>query len=244
MDVENPRKNYPKAIFIATVLILCVSILGSLAIAIVVPKDELAIHAGAVQALAVFFSEFHVGWLTPVISVLMTLGSLAWFCAWVSGPPRSLYATVHHGHLPKFYHKLNKHGMPTNIMLVQAIIATILSLAFFFAESMSVAFMILTDLTAQYLLLMYILMFLSAIILKFKCNRATEIAYAIPGGKFGTILLAAMGFATSAISYIIGFFPPTGIGIRNPMAYTAAIVVGNVAAIMLPWMIGGRKSSK
>jgi amino acid transporter len=240
-DVKNPKKVYPQAILLAMLAILFVSIFGSLAIAIVVPKEGLALHAGAVQALARFFAEFHVEWLTPIISLLMVLGSIAWFCAWVSGPPRAMYATVKHGHLPYFLHKLNKHGMPTNIMLIQAVISTVLSFIFIFAESIGAAFVVLTALTAQFLLLMYVLMFLSAIILRIKTPEG-EAEFHVPGGKIGTILLSGVGLGVSLLSYIIGFFPPSGIGIKSPTAYTLSIMAGNIIAVSLPWLIETAKN--
>ncbi|MDR0595206.1 MAG: APC family permease [Puniceicoccales bacterium] len=243
-DVKNPRKNYPRAILLATLMILFVSIFGSLAIAIVVPKEELVLHAGATQALARFFAELNASWLTPVVAILETFGSIAWFCTWVSGPPRALHSTVKHGHLPHIFHKLNKYGMPTNIMLAQAIIATVLSLVFVFAESISAAFIILTDLTAQYLLLMYVLMFLAAIILKIKQQSMATTLYSGPRGKIITITLAAMGLSVSLISYIIGFFPPSGIGIQSPRVYTSCIVIGNIAALVLPWLLEAGKKKK
>jgi amino acid transporter len=239
-DVKNPRKVYPRAIFLATLAILFVSILGSLAIAIVVPKEKLAIHAGAIQALSKFFSEFHIEWLTPIVSLLMVLGSIAWFCAWVSGPPRAMYASVKHGHLPYFFHKLNKYGMPTNIMLTQAVISTVLSFVFIFAESIGAAFVVLTTITAQFLLMMYILMFLSAIILRIK-TREGEGEFHVPGGKTGTIVLSCIGLSVSLLSYAIGFFPPSAIDVKSPTAYTLSIMVGNIIAILLPWLIGTTK---
>ncbi len=232
-DVDNPRKNYPRAILLATIMILFISILGSLAIAIVIPKNELAIHAGTIQALSQFFSEFHIEWLTPIIALFMTCGSIAWFCAWVSGPPRALHTTTTHGYLPKVFHRLNKHGMPTNIMLFQAIVATIMSLLFVFAESIGTAFVILTDLAAQFALLMYILMFISAIIIKIKHPNNDISTYHIPGGKMGTIILSTIGFLTSIISYLIGFFPPQDINIQYPIAYTVTVILGNISIILI-----------
>ncbi len=232
-DVENPRKNYPRAIFLATAMILFISIFGSLAIAIVIPKNELAIHAGTIQALSRFFCEFHIEWLTPIVALFITFGSIAWFCAWVSGPPRALYTTTTHGYLPKIFHQLNKFGMPTNIMIFQALVATILSFLFVFSESISTAFVVLTDLTAQLSLLMYILMFVSAIILKLKYKNNNSQTYHIPGGKFGSILLSTMGLVTCAISYLIGFFPSADIKIQNPSSYSITVLLGNIIVIVL-----------
>jgi hypothetical protein len=123
--------------------------------------------------------------------------------------------------------------MPTNIMLTQAMISTALSLVFVFAESMNAAFIILTELTTQFLLLMYALMFLAAIILKVRGNASATI-----GGKFGIILLSIIGFGVSVVSYTIGFFPPNEVGIQNSRAYTLCMVIGNAVTILLPRLMG------
>ena len=49
-EVENPQKDYPKAILFSTIIILTVSILGSLAIAVVVPRQEISLVSGIMQA--------------------------------------------------------------------------------------------------------------------------------------------------------------------------------------------------
>ncbi|MFM8454989.1 MAG: APC family permease, partial [Gammaproteobacteria bacterium] len=53
-SVIKPKKSYPKAMFLATAIILAISILGSLAIASVVPKDQINLTAGPLQAFYVF----------------------------------------------------------------------------------------------------------------------------------------------------------------------------------------------
>lgn len=231
-DVQNPRKNYPRAILLATIMILFISIFGSLAIAVVVPKEEIAVHAGTIQALSHFFAEFNIRWLTPIIALFMTCGSIAWFCAWVSGPPRALYTTTTNGYLPKIFHKLNKQGMPTNIMLFQAMVATVLSFLFVFAESIGAAFVVLTNLTSQLALLMYILMFASAIVLKSKYPGNNPNVYHVPGGKFGMFALSGIGFLTSTICYLVGFFPPNEIEIHNPATYSLIMAAGNILTIL------------
>lgn len=235
-DVSDPQKKYPLAIFLSSFLILVVSVLGALAIAIVVPKNEIMMNTGVMQALSLFFSEFNIPWMTTLLSLAITIGSITWFCAWVSGPPRALHATVADGELPQFFGKLNKHGMPTNIMILQAVISSALSVLFVFAESVNVAFWMLIIMTSQFLLFMYVLMFAAAIVLRFKFPNV-ERAYSVPFGKAGMILTSGTGLLVCAIFYLISFFPPSDINVKNPVAYALVILGGNILIGFLPYVI-------
>jgi amino acid transporter len=56
-QTRNPARDYPRAIFTATALIVAVSILATLAIAFVVPETKLSLVAGLMQAFDAFFTR-------------------------------------------------------------------------------------------------------------------------------------------------------------------------------------------
>jgi amino acid transporter len=190
-DVENPKKDYPKAILISTIIIFCISSLGSLAIAVSVNKDALTLESGVIQAIESLFAKYGLSGFTNFMAVLMVLGTLAWFVAWVEGPARGVLATAKTGNLPPFLQKTNKNDMPSSIMIWQAIIVTLFSMLFLFVPSVTTAFWMFVATTAQVLLIMYILMFISGIILRFKCTHVQR-SYKVPFGNFGIIILAVM----------------------------------------------------
>ena len=235
-DVVNPRKNYPRAIFLSAILILAISVFGSLAIAIVVPRKEIMMHAGVMQAVQIFFSAFRAERLIPWLSLAIALGSIAWFCAWVSGPARALHTALSNSNLPAWLTRLNKHNMPTAIMLIQAVAASILSCLFIFAESINAAFWMLTNVAAQLCLLMYVLLFLAGIVLKFKYPETPRM-YSVPFGKFGMTVIAGASALICAIFYLIGFFPPIDIGIHNKTSYFFTILAMNIAVGVLPYWV-------
>jgi amino acid transporter len=68
----------------------------------------------------------------------------------------------------------------------------------------------LTALTTQILVMMYIMIFAAAIRLRYTQPDVPR-AYKIPGGKIGIWIVAGMGIFGSAFSLIIGFVPPSGI---------------------------------
>src|ERR1700722_5273105 len=57
-DVQNPQKNYPRAILLSAILILGLYVLGVLAIAIVIPQKDISLTAGSLQAFAVFVDAY------------------------------------------------------------------------------------------------------------------------------------------------------------------------------------------
>lgn len=235
-DVYNPQKKYPRAIFLSSALILFVSILGTLGIAMVIPPNDILMNAGAIQALSKFLSEFGLSQWAPILSWAIVLGTVAWFCAWVSGPPRSLHAAAKNGDLPKFFNKVNKHNMPVNIMIAQAVMASALSIVFMLAESINAAFWMLTVMTSQLTLLMYILLFLAGIILKFKCPDVQR-AYQVPFGRVGMCCVAGAAMIICLLFYIIGYYPPDNIGISNKINYVMTIFSGNILIGLLPYLL-------
>lgn len=48
-ETENPRRDYPIAMFIAATIICIMSILGTLAVGVVIPAEEISLNAGIVQ---------------------------------------------------------------------------------------------------------------------------------------------------------------------------------------------------
>lgn len=72
-DMKNPGHQFPRAIALATALILLVFILPTLAIAFAVPHRELGLIDGINLAFKEFFDHFGMSWGTPIISLLIAL---------------------------------------------------------------------------------------------------------------------------------------------------------------------------
>ena len=64
-----------------------------------------------------------------------------------------------------------------------------------------------------------------------------ERAYSVPFGKAGMILTSGTGLLVCAIFYLISFFPPSDINVKNPVAYASIILGGNILIGFLPYVI-------
>ncbi len=235
-DVQNPQKNYPKAILLSALLILGLYVLGVLAIAIVIPQKEISLTAGSLQAFAVFVNSYGLSWLTPVIAILLTLGAFGTLNTWIAGPSKGLLGAAQSGDLPPFFRKLNRHGMPVALLITQAVIVTFFSMIFLIMPTVSSGYWVLNAMVAQLYLLMYILMFAAAIKLRYKRPQVTR-AYRIPGGNFGIWFVAGLGLLGSFATFCIGFFPPAQLQTGNTTFYVAFLFLSVIVACLAPSFI-------
>jgi putative glutamate/gamma-aminobutyrate antiporter len=233
-EVEKPQINYPKAIFFSAMIILTVSIFGSLAIAFVVPQEDISLVAGIMQAFSAFFNAYHVPWMTPILASLIAAGAIAMVSTWIVGPSKGLFQTAHEGHIPPIFHKRNRNGMPIAIMIVQGMVVSLLSLAFLFMPTVSSSYWILNALTALLYLLMYMLMFAAAIRLRYTKPHVQR-HYRIPGGKYlGMWIVAGIGLVSSAFAFCIGFLPPAQIDTGEKIHFELFLGIGVAVMFVLP----------
>ncbi len=235
-EVKNPQRDYPKAIFIATLVVLAVFILGTLSIAVVVPGEKISLVAGLMQAFTVFLDKFHLAWLIPVVALLIAVGVFGQISTWIAGPSKGLLAVARQGYLPPFLQRVNRHGVQTPILIVQALIVTALSLVFLLMPTISSSYWILTALTAQLYLVMYVLLFISALRLRYT-EPGVARAYKVPGGKLGMWLVTGVAVAAAAFTIAIGYFPPAQLQTGNVFFYDAFLVLGMVIVFAVPLLV-------
>ena len=234
-EVKNPQRDYPKAIFLSTLIILSFSIIGSLVISFVTPRN-ISLTTGVIVAIKKIFESFGIGFLVPVFGVLMAIGAVATVSTWVVGPSRGLFATAANGELPPFIQKVNKNRMPVNMLITQAVITSILAAAFLFMPSVNSAYFILSALTSQLYLIMYFLMFLAAIRLRYS-KADVKRAYRVPGGKIGMWIVSGIG-AIGAIAVIFTLFvPPSQIQTGSETFYLGFLGVGIVLMVIAPFVV-------
>ena len=95
----------------------------------------------------------------------MILGSLGSLAAWVIGITKGVFVAAQDDFLPKFLAKENKYNAPYVILLIQGIIFSILSISVIILP-IQVAFVLLSAVTTQLSLIIYVTLFYAAYLLK------------------------------------------------------------------------------
>ena len=235
-EVKNPRRNYPLSIIIAALITFFLFFLGSLAISAVIPKEKISLVSGVMEALRIILSNYHLTWLIPVLGLSLIIGALAETNSWIMGPMKAMYTTSIHGNLPPIFQKVNKRGMPTHLLLFQAIIVTLSTCAIMFTPSLSAAYWILSALSAQMYLVMYILMFIAAIRLRYTKPHIPRL-YQIPHPHKGMWVIACTGLTSSILAFFIAFFPPSQINVGNLYFFEGFLIISLLIMMGIPLVI-------
>jgi glutamate:GABA antiporter len=241
-EAKNPQKDYPKALIMASVMILILSILGTLSIAIVVPGNDISLLSGLIQAFTVFFSAFNMLWAVPLIAFLALIGSLAGINTWTVGPAKGLLVTVEDGFLPRALHRINKKGVPVGMLIFQAIVGSLLSLVFLWMDSHSAAYWVLTALAAQFTVVQYGLVFIAALWLRYKSPNTTR-PFKVPGGKFGIWVITIIGVLACLFGFAIVFVPPSQINTGDRFEYQTMLLISFSVLALLPLIMAWCRSS-
>lgn len=206
-NVKDPQKNFPKAMFFSVLLILFTMIFGSLAIAFVLPKEQINLVDGVMMAFDNFLQAYHMSWMLPILVGLLLIGSLGSMINWIISPAKGLLMAAQHDFLPKSLCTVNKHGIASRILIIQAVIVTLLCSGFLLFPNVNAIYWLFTDLSTELYIMMYVLMFIAAWRIKGKFPTLVR-PFSIPGGKTGYYLTCILGLIGCSITLVVGFIPP------------------------------------
>lgn len=223
--LRNPGKTFPKAIFISVAFILITMVFGSLTIAIILPQSQINLVDGVMQAFGNFLAVYHATYLLPILTVMVLLGSIGGMINWIIAPAKGLLQSGQEGFLPKWLSRENKHGVAGNLLLLQALLVTFICLAFLLMPSVNGSYWLLTDLSTQLYLFMYIILIVAGMRLKWT-NNIGGMGFKIPGGKWGTFFIGLLGLIGCAIAITVGFVPPSDINVGSFWHYETVFGFG------------------
>lgn len=236
MDVENPTRNYPKAIIIGALMTVSIFVLGTFALGLVIPTNEINLTQSLLIGFDRYFDYLHLSWAKPVIAVCLMLGVLAGVLTWVAGPSRGIFDVGKAGYLPPFFQRTNKAGVQRNILLVQGCIVTCLALLFVVMPSVQSFYQILSQLTVLLYLIMYMLMFSAAIVLRYKL-KDTPRPFRLGKGNGLMWFLASLGFCGAMLAFVLSFVPPSQIATGSKTVWYAVLIIGCIVVVATPFVI-------
>ena len=203
---------------LSVILILITMVGGALAIAMVLPKDQINLVNGIMDAFHSFLVAFHLAWALPIIGAMILIGGIGGMTNWIISPAKGLLQASQYHFLPDFFQKRNKQQVAYNVLLLQAIIVSLVCCAFLFMPSVNGSYWLLTDLSTELYVLMYMLMFVSAFFIYDKERRKTAY-FSIPGGRAGFSAVCVLGLIGCAIAFTVGFIPPQTIDVGSALHY-------------------------
>jgi amino acid transporter len=229
-ELRDPGREFPKAMFVAAVLVLAVFVFPTLAISWVIPTQTISLTAGVMQAFDALLKHLHLGFALPVVALALAIGALGGMIAWLDGPSEGLLKIGREqGYLPPYFQKVDDEGIALHILIAQGVVITVIGFLYAVIPTVNSAYWIFAAMATQVYLIMYGLMFIAAMRL-----RHTQPDH--PRGYRAPALglLCALGAASSVAAFLIGFVPPSQFGHASPLLYGLLILAGILALGVLP----------
>ncbi|OGN57237.1 MAG: hypothetical protein A3E26_02325 [Chlamydiae bacterium RIFCSPHIGHO2_12_FULL_49_32] len=235
-SVKDPKKNYPRAAFISAPISFILAFLGTFAIVAVVAQKQIIASQNEMEVIEIFYHAFNLPGLFPLVLILFILGLYMSINAWYASSIKGLLAIATHGDLPPLFRQVNQQGMPTTLMILQALIISVLSILYILFPQVNYIYWIFVALTIMLYLLSYLFIFSAAIKLRYKKTDVPR-PYKIPGGKIGIWLVAGTGLATSLVVSILAFLLPDYVLNFSSLTYFPWFSLGLVLICLAPQFI-------
>ncbi len=235
-EMDNPSKNYPRAIFIGSAITVLIFILGTFSLGVIIPQKDINLTQSLLVGFDRYFSYIHASWLSPIMAIALTFGVLAGVLTWVAGPSKGLFSVGRAGYLPPFFQKTNSIGVQKNILYLQGVAVTFLSLLFVVMPSVQSFYQILSQLTVLLYIIMYLLMFAAAIALRYKMKNAKR-PFRIGKGNMLMWIVAGVGFLGSLLAFVLSFVPPAQIEVGSSAVWYSVLIIGCIVVVIVPFII-------
>lgn len=165
------------------------------------------------------------------MGALLIIGALGGVLSWTAGPSKGLLFVGKSGMFPLALQKVNKNGVQSNILILQAILVTLLSTIYIFVDNVSDAFWMISAMAALMYLTIYIFMFMSAMKLR-KTQPHVKRGFVLKGLHFWCFL----GLASTIVAIFFGFIPPSQFSDMPLFEYIGILVAGLIVTGAPPFI--------
>ena len=227
--VKDPKRTFPKAIYLSVLIAPILLIFVNLAIAVVLPSYLIDDRSGLIETFSIFFEKFNLSYMTPAMALVLTIGSFGCLSSWMLTLSKYLLKIAEYNNLPEIFTVTNKNDVPMNILIMQGIIYSALCLSYLWMPSIEETYLFLSSLSAQIALLANAIFFIAAI--KLRLNYEWDEAYQFTKNKYLSIAMFVLGAVGCFLGIVLGFFVVDSSVYLDSINY---IVIGGVIIVVLP----------
>jgi amino acid transporter len=233
-EIINPRRNVPRAILISGAIITLIYILGTAALLMALPQNDIGVLSGVGVAIAAVQEKMGFGFLAGFSALLIALGGMGGISSWLAGSSRIPYVAGIDRYLPASFGRVHpRYGSPHIALLLTGSLSSLLILMSFAGAGVRDAYFLLADFTIVVYFIPYCYLF-AALIRLGVSEGVTEGVIPVPGGRAGTLAVGLIGFLTTAIAIVFALIPPEGT--ENRWLFEVKIIGGCALLLLLGWI--------
>jgi amino acid transporter len=208
-EIKDAPRTLPRSIYVTAPIIAVVYIVGTCAMLWLVPRGQINVVAGPLQAIS--NGAGTTGWwLVALVAILLTLARIGAVGAWLVGSSRVAFVVGLDRYFPAAFSRIHpRWRTPYVAILVQGVIAGIFMLFSVLGKGTTVeaAFLILVDMSLLIYFVPYLYLF---VCFMFHCWRERGANMIVPGGKAGAVVAGLCGFGITLFAMVVALFPPPG----------------------------------
>ena len=228
-DMENPKKQIPKAIITGGLVIAAIYLFCAFGIGAAIPADKISSDTGLLDAMMLLTGKTG-GIFISVMAVLFMLTLFGNMISWSLGVNSvALYAAENHDLPQVFAKRSKKNDMPTGAAIMNGIVATIVVLIGAFLPDSNL-FWSFFALNLVMFLLSYLPIFPAFLKMR-KVDPDRERPFRVPGGNVMQKILAIVPMILIIVSVIFTAVPLAFDA--DTLAATLPITIGSVIFLVL-----------
>ena len=239
-EMENPKRDIPRAIIIAGVLIAVFYMLGTVGMLMALPVEQLGLVSGIIDTLRVLLGDSGFG---GAMVTLLGIGALYTFLTnmvtWTMGANRSAAEAALEGELPAIFGRLHPvNQTPVGAFVITGIVSTLVLVIYgLMAGTAEDLFWTLFAFSSMVFLLPYLALFPAFLKLR-KTDKGVERPYKVPGGTGTATLLTVICMVFIAQAIVFFVWVP---GEPVDWAFALPVLVGVIITIVVGEFLIKRK---
>jgi amino acid transporter len=230
-EIQDPRRNMPRALLIGGVLIILLYTLATVAMLVALPQAQILSLQGFMLSIQQASERVGIGGITAVTALLITLGGLGQAGAWFAAGGRLPFVAGIDRFLPAVFGRVHpKYGSPHVSLLLQAGVAAVFIFLGQAGTTVKGAYDVLVSMAIIGYFIPYLFMFAS--IIKLQSEPAGPGVLRVPGGRPVATALGAVGFSVTAAAIGLALIPAED-------EANKALAVTKVAGLTGLMLVGG-----
>lgn len=209
-EIHEPRRVIPRAIVIAGVLIAGFYLLGTLALLVTLPAQQIGSIAGIPEAVTAVAERLGLAGWGMAVTALMVLASIGVLAAWVAASVRLPYVVGIDRQLPAALGRLHPRWQTPHVaLLASGMVTSVLVLLALAGATVGDAYQVLVDMTVTLTFIPIAYMFAAFAVLRWGCGcQDSTGVMRVPGGRLGLMLVCTSGLLSTLVAIGCALAPP------------------------------------
>jgi len=207
-EVREPRRNIPRALVISAGAAGLLYMSGTLVLIMTVPQGEVGIIEGVAQTFHALASSAGMPWLGVVGVLLVLLGSIGLFGAWMTGTARLPFVIGLHHYLPEQLARIHpRWRSPYVSLLMQGGVVTVLFLWSIAGATVKDAFLVLLDMSVVLYFIPFLYMFAALVVHQRRNTGGRGMIGIFERSGSWVWIVAVSGFSVTLLATVLSCLP-------------------------------------